>query len=127
MLRCHDEVFARVSQPDGFAREGNFSGERTPRLDQAGWLRAQEISRSFLSARRRGGRSNPKANSLLNLVDRPVRSYPGGFAAFSLVASTPPDPGGELAPLRMDFLCKAPGGASASPYVTIVMKEEFSS
>jgi hypothetical protein len=63
-------------------------------------------SRSFLSARRRDGRLNSKTNSLLNLVDRPVRSRQGGFAAFSLVAATPPDPGGEFARLRMDLLCK---------------------
>jgi hypothetical protein len=71
------------------------------------YLRAKEISRSFLSARRRGGRLNSKANSLLNLVDHPVRSRQGGFAAFLLVAATPPDPGGEFPRLRMDFLCKA--------------------
>jgi hypothetical protein len=70
----------------GFAQEVNFSGERTPRLDQAGWLRAQEISRSFLSARRRGGRLDSRTNSLSNLVDRPARSHQRGFAAFSLVA-----------------------------------------
>jgi hypothetical protein len=74
----------------------NSSGERTPRLDQAGWLRAKEISRSDLSARRGGGRLTSKKDSLLNLADRPVRSYQGGFAAFSSVASTPPDPGGEF-------------------------------
>jgi hypothetical protein len=60
------------------------------------YLRAQEISRSFLNARRRGGRLNSKTNSLLNLVDRPVRSRQGRFSAFFAVASTPPDPIGEF-------------------------------
>jgi uncharacterized repeat protein (TIGR01451 family) len=90
----------------GFAQEVTFSAERTPRLDQAGWLGAQETARSVLSARRRGGRLNSRTNSLSNLVDRPVRSRQGGFAAFLLVASTPPDPGGEFPRLRIDFLCQ---------------------
>jgi hypothetical protein len=71
----------------------------TPRLDQTGWLRAKEKSRSFLIARRRGGRLNSKKNSSLNVADHsyafalpgsrfaPVRSRQGGFATFSMVAS----------------------------------------
>jgi len=76
----------------------NPAGSRTPRLDQAGWLRAQEISRSNFSARRRGGRviSN-KEFSVLNLLNRPVRSLEGGYRdIFLVVAATPPDPGGEF-------------------------------
>src|SRR5947207_9728088 len=46
----------------------------TPRLAQAGWLRAQENFAKLLNACRRGGRLNSKTNSLLNLADHPVRS-----------------------------------------------------
>src|SRR3954467_10736462 len=106
----------RCSHPaavGGFAlhKKSTFRGVRTPRLDQAGWLRAKETSRSFLIARRRGGRLNSKTNSSLNLADHsygfalpgsrfasygfalpgsrfaPVRSRHGCFAIFSLVAT----------------------------------------
>jgi prepilin-type N-terminal cleavage/methylation domain-containing protein len=76
----------------GCAQEVYFSGERTPRLDQAGWLRAAQTGRSIKF----------KNKFLLsNLVDHPVRSGQGSFAAFSLVAATPPDPGGECPRLRI--------------------------
>ena len=53
------------------------------------YLRAKEISRSYVRARRRGGRlTSKRIFSLLNLVDHPVRSRQGGFAAF--FGSRPP-------------------------------------
>src|SRR5688572_13057359 len=98
----------RLSRAGLCTRNQNSSGLRTPRLDQAGWLCAQEISRSFLNARRRGGRLSSKTNLLLNLVNHPVRST-RCFAIILDVAATPPDPGGEFAALKnFDFWCKAP-------------------
>src|SRR5688572_21264396 len=97
----------RLSRAGLCTRNQNSSGLRTPRLDQAGWLCAQEISRSFLNARRRGGRLSSKTNLLLNLVNHPVRST-RCFAIILDAAATPPDPGGEFAaPKNFYFLCKA--------------------
>src|SRR5204863_9972412 len=73
----------------GFAEEVKFSGERPPRLDQAG--RLINFQNKFFVE--------------LSRPPRPLRSR--RLREISLVASTPPDPGGEFARLRIDFMCKA--------------------
>jgi hypothetical protein len=37
----------QAESPSGLAQEVNFSGERTPRLDQAGWLREAQTGWSI--------------------------------------------------------------------------------
>src|SRR5688572_33109829 len=109
---------ARVSPPKSFAERVHLQARELPAWIRRGGCALKKFRDASLTARRRGGRVNSKENSLLNLVDRPVRSRQGGFAAFLLVAATPPDPGGEFARLQMDSLCKAPpnslGGSPAA-------------
>ena len=98
------------------AQEVDFRSSELP-----AWIR-----RGGCAKRRRGGRLSSKTNSLLNLADRPVRSHQGGFATFSLVASTPPAPGGEFG--RLKTLIQTTGFiafiSAFSPIAALAQEEE---
>ena len=86
----------------GFAQENPFSGERTPRLDQAGRLREAQTGRSI------------KFQDIFFVeLSRPPRPLPSRrLRNIFLFASTPPDPGGE---------CKAPQGTSGFTLIEIAV------
>ena len=71
-LRPTSVRYAPLPASLGLCTRSQFFGERTPRLDQAGWLRAAQTGRLIKFEKK----------FLSNLVDRPVRSRQGGFAAF---------------------------------------------
>src|SRR6185369_17120505 len=89
-----------------------FKANELPAWIRRGGCALKKISRSFLNARRRGGRLSSTKNLFWNLIDRPVRST-RCCAKFLDVAATPPDPGEEFAPQKWTSCAKPSGGVDA--------------
>jgi hypothetical protein len=98
-IECRDPLDSLLS---GFAQKVNFSGGRTPRLAQAGWLREAQTGRSTKFQNKFFVELSRPISQLLRPIGLALRARPllsRRLRSISLVASTPPEPGGELARL----------------------------
>jgi len=97
-----------MKKESGFAQEVDFQASELPAWIRRGGCALNKISRSFLTAQT--GRSIKLQNKFSVELSRPPRPLPSRrLRSISWVASTPPDPGGEFARLKIGFLlrCKA--------------------